>query len=114
MSRQELLEVAPHIHLRMLADLYRDGDFDVIHSHVDIWTLAVRGDVGDTDRHDAARATRPARWSATCCRMYPQAPLVSISDDQRRPVADLDLNWVATVPHGLDLDSYLQQPRHAR
>ena len=39
MSRQELLEVAPHIHLRMLADLYRDGDFDVIHSHVDVWTL---------------------------------------------------------------------------
>ena len=40
MTRQEMLEVAPHVHLRMLADLYgRAGEFDVIHSHVDIWTL---------------------------------------------------------------------------
>ena len=38
MTRQELLDVAPHIHLRM-GELYRDGDFDVNHSHLDIWTM---------------------------------------------------------------------------
>ena len=40
MSRHELIEVAPHLHLRMLADVYQRADeFDVIHSHVDVWTL---------------------------------------------------------------------------
>ena len=32
-------------------------------------------------------------------------PLVSISHAQRRPVSDLNLNWIATVYNGLDLAS---------
>jgi glycosyltransferase involved in cell wall biosynthesis len=32
---------------------------------------------------------------------FPDAPLVSISHAQRRPLLDLDLNWIATVYHGL-------------
>ena len=40
MSQQEMIDVAPHLHLRMLADVYRRaGDFDIIHSHADVWTL---------------------------------------------------------------------------
>ncbi len=40
MSRHELIEVSPHLHLRMLADVYqRAGDFDIVHSHIDVWTL---------------------------------------------------------------------------
>ena len=37
---------------------------------------------------------------------YGSVPLVSISDDQRLAVADLDLTWGATVYNGLDLSAY--------
>jgi glycosyltransferase involved in cell wall biosynthesis len=43
--------------------------------------------------------------------MYPHLPLVSISDAQRQPLTGVDLNWMRTVPHGLDLSAYLRQPR---
>src|SRR5204863_7122855 len=39
MTREELAEVAPHLHLRLLEDVYQQADqFDVVHSHVDVWT----------------------------------------------------------------------------
>src|SRR5215213_7251965 len=38
-SADELVDLAPHLHLQMLAELYeRDEEFDVVHSHLDIWT----------------------------------------------------------------------------
>src|SRR3954447_5365841 len=40
MTRQQLLDIAPHLHLHQLADAYaRANEFDVIHSHADLWTL---------------------------------------------------------------------------
>jgi len=39
-SREELVDLAPHLHLQMLAEIYeRADDFDVVHSHLDIWTF---------------------------------------------------------------------------
>jgi hypothetical protein len=35
---------------------------------------------------------------------YPEMPLVSISNAQRRPMPDA--NWRATVPHGLERDDF--------
>ena len=110
MSRQELLDVAPHIHLRFLADLYRRGDFDVIHSHLDIWTLPFAA-TSETPTVTTLHGRLDLPQVRNVLPMYPQAPLVSISNDQRRPVRDLDLNWMATVPHGLELGSYLHQTR---
>jgi glycosyltransferase involved in cell wall biosynthesis len=40
---------------------------------------------------------------------YPDAPLVAISEDQRRPVPDA--NWRGTVHHGLPRDLYTFRPR---
>ena len=38
-SAEELVNMAPHLHLQMLAELYaRSDEFDVVHSHLDIWT----------------------------------------------------------------------------
>jgi len=113
MSRQEMIDVAPHLHLQMLADVYaRADDFDVIHSHLDLLTLPF---VASTDvptlitlhgrlDTDAVQQVLPR---------YPAAPLVSISDAQRQPLAGTRLNWVATVPNGLPLTPYLTQPRAA-
>ncbi|MEO5839508.1 MAG: glycosyltransferase family 4 protein [Acidimicrobiales bacterium] len=110
MSRQEMVDVAPHLHLRMLSEVYRRADdFDIIHSHVDIWTLPFAQDApiptlltmhGRLDL-DHVRTTLP---------LYPNIPLVSISDHQRLAVAGLDINWAATVYNGLDLNAYQRAP----
>ena len=113
MTRQEMIDVAPHLHLRMLANVYdRAGDFDIIHSHADIWTLPFAHGTstptvltmhGRLDL-DHVRHTLP---------LYPDVALVSISDNQRLAVSDTDLNWAATVYNGLDLRSY-QETRATR
>ena len=106
MNREEMLEVAPHIHLRMLADIYdRACDFDVIHSHVDIWTLPLA-------HHSATPTvlTMHGRLDLDQVRqavaLYPDVPLVSISDHQRLALRGVPVHWAATVHNGLDLARY--------
>ncbi len=86
----------------MLEEVFRRGeDFDVIHFHVDyfhfpwsrrypvrnVTTLHGRLDLPDL---------------VPLYREYPEMPVVSISDSQRKPLPWL--NWVATVHHGLPPD----------
>jgi glycosyltransferase involved in cell wall biosynthesis len=101
-----LREEAPHRHLHMLSDAYsRSMQFDVIHAHTDIWTLPfTRITPIPTVVTLHGRLDLPATRNILA--LYPDVPLVSISDDQRRAVDDLRLNWAATVPHGLDLGDY--------
>jgi glycosyltransferase involved in cell wall biosynthesis len=111
MTRREMVEVAPHLHLRMLAEVYRRAqEFDIIHSHVDVWTLpfaqhsptpTVVTMHGRLDL-DHVRQTVP---------LYPEVGLVSISDHQREALAGVNVNWVGTVYNGLALDQYLAEPR---
>lgn len=82
------------------------GEFDVIHSHLDYlpWLAGerLRAPLVTTlhGRLDLPEL-RPL------FRSYRSQALVSISNAQRRPLADLALNWVATVHHGLSLgDTY--------
>jgi glycosyltransferase involved in cell wall biosynthesis len=76
--------------------------FDVIHSHVDDlpWLAGerIRAPLVTTlhGRLDLPEVR-------ALFRRYPRQPLVSISHAQRRPLADLELNWLATVHHGLPL-----------
>jgi glycosyltransferase involved in cell wall biosynthesis len=109
-GREELVNLAPHLHLEMLADLYQRGDeFEVVHSHLDIWTLPF------TRLFEVPTVlTMHGRLDLDFLRdllpRFPSVPLVSISDDQRRAVADLGLSWAATVYNGLDLTAYSQVP----
>jgi glycosyltransferase involved in cell wall biosynthesis len=106
MTYDELSGVAPHLHLRLLDDVYQQADrFDVVHSHVDVWTLPFihRAETptvvtmhGRLDI-DQVRRVLP---------LYPDVAIVSISDDQRQPLAPFDIRWAATVYNGLDLSSY--------
>ncbi|WP_269516109.1 glycosyltransferase family 4 protein [Brevundimonas subvibrioides] len=96
-------------HMSMLSEvLRRADDFDVIHFHTDmihfpffermagktITTLHGRLDMKDlTEVYE--------RW--------PQFGLISISDDQRRPLPFA--NWQATVHHGMPADQYVYSPR---
>jgi glycosyltransferase involved in cell wall biosynthesis len=106
MTRAELADVAPHLHLHLLEDVYRRADeFDIIHSHVDVWTLPFTRRAKTPTvvtlhgRLDIDQVKKVAP-------LYPEVALVSISDNQRTPLEELDVHWAATVYNGLDLSSY--------
>ena len=106
----ELITLAPHLHLEMQSELYqRAADFDVIHSHIDIWSLPFVG-LADTPTVLTMHGRLDLDHLRDLLPRYASVPLVSISDDQRRAVADLDLTWAATVYNGLDLASYQNGP----
>lgn len=80
----------------------RSPEFDIIHSHVDYlpWLAGERLQAPVvTTLH--GRLDLP-EWRPLFSH-FADRPLVSISDAQRRPLADLPLNWLATVHHGLNL-----------
>jgi len=96
-------------HLTQLAEVQRRADqFDVIHFHTDMMHFAFFDSMADKtvttlhgrlDLKDLAGVYQ--RWR--------RFPLVSISDDQRRPLASA--NWAATVHHGVAAELYRFSPR---
>jgi glycosyltransferase involved in cell wall biosynthesis len=86
--------------LAMLREVRRRADeFDIIHFHIDLLPNALFHDLahkclitlhGRLDMPD----------SHPLYDAYPEIPLVSISDSQRRPMPK-SANWLATIKHGL-------------
>jgi len=108
MSKVELIEVAPHLHLQMLADVYRNGqDFDIVHAHTDIWTLPfVRS--ADVPTVITMHGRLDIDVVQRVFPLYPDTPLVSISNSQRKPLDHFPMRWIGTVHNGLALDAYLE------
>src|SRR5438105_7853888 len=89
----------PAAHLSMLHELHlRRHEFDLLHFHVDLIHFPFFEDLaartvtrlhGRLDLKDLPEVY--SRWH--------DYPLVSISDDQRKPLASA--NWLATIHHGL-------------
>jgi glycosyltransferase involved in cell wall biosynthesis len=80
----------------------RSGDFDVIHSHLEVlpWLGGDRyGAPLVTTLHGRLDLPEQLRLFSE----FRGWPLVSISNAQRKPLEDLNLRWLATVYHGLDL-----------
>ena len=92
-------------HLAMLNEVRRRADdFDALHFHVDMIHVPFFEDIahrtlttlhGRLDMKDLPEVY--ARW--------PQYPMVSISDDQRRSLPNA--NWAGTVHHGMPADAYV-------
>ena len=81
----------------------RSGEFDVIHSHLDVlpWLAGERYEAPlVTTMHGRLDLPDTRKLLAK----FDGWPLVSISNAQREPVHELNLNWAATVYHGLDLE----------
>ncbi|MGR4930899.1 glycosyltransferase family 4 protein [Bradyrhizobium canariense] len=81
----------------------RARDFDVIHSHVDWLPLPVLSRTGVpflTTMH--GRLDLPGLPQVIGA--FADAPFVSISADQRRPLPEA--NWIATIQHGLTKDMF--------
>jgi glycosyltransferase involved in cell wall biosynthesis len=102
-------ETLPH-HIRLMELVFQDvSRFDVIHFHCDYLQFPL------SRRHPCPSVTTlhgqlHVPDLGPLLSEYPEMPLVSISDDQRRPIPGA--NWQATVHHGLprDLHTYRERP----
>jgi glycosyltransferase involved in cell wall biosynthesis len=96
-------------HLSMMAEVRRRADrFDVIHFHTDMIHFPffeARADRTVTTLHGRL----DLKDLAGVYQRWPRFPLVSISDDQRRPLPFA--NWAGTVQHGVAADLYDFSPR---
>ncbi|HSE03915.1 MAG TPA: glycosyltransferase family 4 protein [Methylomirabilota bacterium] len=96
--------LAPHM-VEMAQVFEHAEDFDLIHCHVDYLAFPFTRLVPTPTVH-----TLHGRLDLPHVRPlmshFGEVPLVSISNAQRRPLEDLDLAWVATVHHGLPLETY--------
>jgi glycosyltransferase involved in cell wall biosynthesis len=81
--------------------------FDIIHSHLDTAGFALARHCG-TPVLTTLHRRLDTGGAAALIDAFPDVPLVSISDSQRR--WNPDANWVATIHHGLDFSS---TPQHA-
>ena len=90
-------------HIVMLEEVRRRADeFEVLHFHIDLLHYPLIRDFADrtiTTLHGRLDLPDLKPFYAT----FPEIPLVSISQDQRRPLPD-HLNWAGNVHHGLPRD----------
>jgi glycosyltransferase involved in cell wall biosynthesis len=98
-------DVDPNLHLMLeLSQVFeRAHGFDVIHSHVDFYALPFARLVKTpvvTTLH--GRLDLPGLQAVF--ERFSDAPLVSISDNQREPIPGA--NWAATVYNGTDLEEF--------
>ncbi|MER8962604.1 MULTISPECIES: glycosyltransferase family 4 protein [unclassified Mesorhizobium] len=89
-------------HIMMLEQVRKRADeFDALHFHVDVLHFPIIREFAQrtvTTLHGRLDLPFLARLYA----MFDDIPLVSISDDQRRPMPPV--NWLGTVYHGLPRD----------
>jgi glycosyltransferase involved in cell wall biosynthesis len=100
--------LAPHISQLGMA-FKRAEEFDVMHCHVDYPAfpaarLAATSTVHTLHGRLDLPHLRPVFGE------FRDLPLISISNAQRQPVLDLDLNWAGTVYHGLKTGDYPFSP----
>jgi glycosyltransferase involved in cell wall biosynthesis len=106
-------EIGASLQLAMLSEIFKSAHerFDIIHSHIDYWTFpfsrmtnmpAVSTMHGRLDLPDLHPVYH----------QFPEAAMVSISDSQRAPLPNV--NWVATVYHGMPRNLLSFNPRRGR
>ena len=84
-------------------------DFDIIHCHVDYLAYPFAGLVATPTLHTVhGRLDLP--YLVPIYRQFKHVPLVSISDAQRAPLADIGVNWIGTVHHGLAPERFTFSP----
>jgi glycosyltransferase involved in cell wall biosynthesis len=103
--RREALRLDPTVkdwvatYMRMIELIYRRADeFDILHFHIDYFPLALF-----SRQRTPFLTTLHGRLDLPefkdVYELYPDAPFVSISNAQRKPIPGL--NWVRTVLHGM-------------
>jgi len=100
------------LQLAMLTDVFTDAHrFDIVHSHLDYWSFPMARLTGvPTVSTMHGRLDLPDLHPVY--RRFPEAALVSISDAQRAPLAQM--NWAATIHHGLPPDLLKFNPNQGK
>lgn len=96
--------------VREVAQRALQGEFDVVHAHVDHWGFVLSSLAGVPVVHTLHGRLDDADHHPVYSRAS-EAVLVSISDSQRTPVPQA--TWAATVHHGLPLDLFPFSPAPA-
>ncbi|MCR0982534.1 glycosyltransferase family 4 protein [Roseomonas populi] len=100
---------APHM-LMVQRVLDLAARFDVVHFHIDHLHLpAMRGRGLPFVSTFHGRLDLPEIQPLLSA--FPDAPFISISDSQRRPLHHVDVNWAGTVLHGIPQDLLPFSPR---
>ncbi len=81
------------------------GEFDIIHSHVDYLAFPFARFFNVPTVHTLHGRLDLPHWMPMM-EYFRDMPLVSISNDQRRPLSRLAPRWMATVYHGLPGHSF--------
>jgi len=76
------------------------GEFDIIHSHVGIWSLALASMVSTPTVHTLHGIFTPD--NSKVFQQHPTQPYISISDAQRL----LNINYIATVYNGICVEKF--------
>ena len=96
------------IYMRMMELIRRRAhEFDVLHFHTDYFPLSLFSRQ-DTPFVTTLHGRLDIPEFKEIYETFPDAPFVSISDAQRRPIPRL--NWVRTVLHGMPADLLTPQP----
>jgi glycosyltransferase involved in cell wall biosynthesis len=95
-------------YFRMLELVYRRAhEFDVLHFHIDYFPFSLFSRQ-PTPFLTTIHGRLDLPEFGEVYRLFPDVPLISISDSQRRPLPDL--GWVATVLHGMPANLLTPQP----
>jgi glycosyltransferase involved in cell wall biosynthesis len=94
-------ELGAFLQLPMISDVYEGAAdrFDVIHSHIDYWSFPFARLTPAVPTVSTMHGRLDIEDLHPVYRRYRSAPLVSISNAQRRPL--MFMNWVATIHHGI-------------
>jgi glycosyltransferase involved in cell wall biosynthesis len=96
---QPNFEVNGAPYMRLLELVRRQAhEFDILHFHIDFWPFALfsRQPVPFVN---TLHGRLDSRWVPDIYNLYPEVPLVSVSDSQRAPMPHL--GWAGTVLHGM-------------
>lgn len=74
--------------------------FDIIHCHLDFMAFPFAHSYRIPTVHTLHGRLDLPHWARIMAH-YAEMPLVSVSDAQRRPLENVDVNWAATVYHGM-------------
>src|SRR5689334_1550777 len=96
--------LAPHVGELGMA-FKRAAEFDIMHCHVD-YVAFPSARLSPTPTVHTLHGRLDPPDLVGVFREFDDVPLVSISEAQREPLADLALNWVGTVYHGVRTEDY--------
>ncbi len=88
-------------HMLQLTQVFdRRDDFDLIHCHLDFLPFPFARACSVPTVHTLHGRLDLSHW-VPVLQEYPEMPLVSISNAQRRPLDGVNVRWAATVYHGM-------------